>query len=575
MDMTVSQPQCLAGSKHALMHLQAGAAPPCSLSEQHLSNRPRQAANPTVPMPHAPRADQRGRCRNFEYCGNAVSQKIIAIPGDSEFACPRCGHSLHATSAAPARGRSRTFLALQAAVVTLSAATLVYKLTSHSGSNPSLWTFLPAGPTRAATQDKLPAEHGPAARSVLLRLAGSDVIGARLAQRLAVGYLGLIGSTNIATQPGAAEGQTEVVGQQGSQRDAIVITLNSAAAGYNMLGQRTADVAMSTTRMSPADAKRLSSLGAMTSPAAEAVIGRQGIVVAVNSANQAISLTLLQLRDVFSGRITDWSELGGTRGPVHVYVSQDRDGAIAPQEVGIGQDGISASATWVTTDGMPAALASDRGGIGFLPFGRSGAAKVLALGGRGAVAPSRLTIATESYPLVRRLYLYTALNAGSPTARRFTDWVSSSAGQQVVEAAGFVPLTIRTEPAALPKTTPERLRRVIASASRVSVDFHVQPGAKELDDHGTHDAERLAAYVRSQGIGPARLILASFADIGGTPQANQLAAQQQVEAVRAALTREGIAPGRAIAFGTDLPIADNATPDGRERNRRVEDYLAP
>lgn len=575
MEMTVSKPRDLAGSKHAPTYPEAAAVPPCSLSEQHLPSRPNQASNPTVPMPRAPVADQRGRCGNFEYCGNAVSQKIMAIPADSEFACPRCGHSLRAISAVAARKRSRTFLALQAAVVTLSAATLVYKLATYSGGSPSWWAFFPAGPTRAAMQDNPPAEHGPAARSALLRLAGSDVIGARLAPRLAAGYLGIIGSTDIATQRGASDGQTEVAGQQGSQRDAIVIMLNSAAAAYNMLGQRTADVAMSTARMSPADAERLSSLGARASPAAEAVIGFQGIVVAVNPANPAISLTLPQLHDVLSGRITDWSELGGTRGPVHVYVSQDRDGAVAPQEAGIGQDGISATAARVTADGMPAALASDRGGIGLLPFGRSGTAKVLALGGRVAVAPSRLTIATESYPLVRRLYLYAAPDAGSPIARRFMDWVSSSAGQQVVEAAGFVPLTIRTEPAAPPSTIPERLRRVIASASRVSLDFHIQPGAKGLDDRGTRDAERLAAYVRSQGIGPARLILASFADIGGTPQANQLAAQQQIEVVRAALTREGIVPGRAIAFGADLPIASSTTPDGRERNRRVEVYLAP
>ena len=573
MDMTVSKLKGLAESKHASMRPKTDGVRLCPLSEQHPPNRPGHVANLTVPMPPAPVADHRGRCGNFEYCGNAVSKKIITIPGDSEFACPRCGHSLRAISAAPAARWRRTSLALLAAVVTLGAATLVYKRVSDSGSSLSLWAFL-TGPTRAAMQDNPSAERGPAARSQLLRLAGSDVIGARLAQRLAAGYLVTIGSTDIATQPGAAEGQTEVVGHEGSQRDAIVITLNSAAAGYDMLGQRTADVAMSTTRMSPADAERLSSHGAMTSPANEAVIGLQGIVVAVHPANPTMSLTLPQLRDVFSGRVTDWSELGGARGPVRVYVSQGRDGGIAPQEAGIGQDGISATAAWVTTNAMPAALAADHGGIGLLPFGRSGAAKVLALGGRGAVAPSRLTIATGSYPLTRRLYLYADPNADSPTARRFMDWVSSSTGQQVVEAAGFVSLTIMTEPAALPNETPERLRRVIASASRVSVDFHVQPGAMELDDHGIRDAERLAAYVKSQGIGPARLILASFADTGRTPQASQLAAHQQIEVVRAALTREGVMPGRSIAFGTDLP-ADDTTRAGRERNGRVEVYLTP
>jgi len=570
MDVTVSKPQGLAESTHAPTHLKADAVPPCPLPEQHVPDRLGRAANLAVPIPRGSLPGQRGRCRNVEYCGKAVSQKVITISGDGEFVCPKCGYSLHAISA-PAHRRSRTSLALLAAVVALSAAALAYKLTSYSGSSPgSFWTLFSSSPTRAAMQDALLAEqHGPAARSVLLRLAGSDVIGARLAPRLAASYLSNIGSTDIAARPGAAEGQTEIVSQQGSQRDAIVVTLNSTAAGYSMLGRRTADIAMSTTRMSPADAERLSSLGAMTGPATEAVIGLQGIVVAVNPANPTMSLTLPQLRNIFSGRITDWSELGGARGPVHVYVSQGRDGGIAPQEVGIGQDGITATAAWATADAIPAALASDRGGIGLVPFGHSGSAKVLALGGRGAVAPSRLTIATESYPLVRRLYLYAAPDANSPVARRFLDWVTSSAGQQVVEAAGFVPLTIRAEAATISNTMSERLRRVIASASRVSVDFHVQPGAKELDDRGTRDAERLAAYVMSQGIGPTRLILASFTDTGGTPQANQAAAQHQIELLRAALTTEGVVPGQAIAFGNDLLVA------GRERNGRVEVYLAP
>lgn len=576
MDVTVSKLQGPAESTRAPTHLKADAVPPCLLPEQHVPDRLGRAANPAVPIPRASLADQRGRCGNFEYCGNAVSQKVMTIPGDDEFVCPKCGYSLHAIRA-PAHRRNRTSLALLAAVVALSAAALAYKLTSYSGSSPgSFWTLFSGGPTRAAMQDTPPAEqHGPAAPSVLLRLAGSDVIGASLAPRLAAGYLGNIGSTGIAARPGAAEGQTEIVSQQGSQRDAIIVTLNSTAAGYSMLGRRTADIAMSTTRMPPADAERLSSLGAMTGPVTEAVIGLQGIVVAVNPANPAMFLTLPQLRNVFSGRITDWSELGGARGPVHVYISQGRDGGIAPQEVGIGQNGVTATAAWVTADAIPAALASDRGGIGLVPFGHSGTAKVLALGGRGAAAPSRLTIATESYPLVRRLYLYTASDASSPVASRFLDWVTSSAGQQIVEAAGFIPLIIRAEAAAIFNTIPERFRRMIASASRVSIDFHIQPGAKELDDRGTRDAERLAAYVRSQGIGPTRLILASFADTGGTPQANQAAAQQQIELVRAALIKEGIVPGQAIAFGNDLLAAGNATVAGRERNGKVEVYLAP
>lgn len=521
-------------------------------------------------------ADQRGRCSNTDYCSDAVKQRVFILPGAEDFTCPRCGGPLQTVSAA--RRRSRTALFLQAAVVFLSMATLSYELISQAGP---LWASAGAmlpGRAQAALRTVPPADGG-SARTVLLRIAGSDIIGARLAPRLAANYLGLIGSTDIATSPGSAEGVIEVAGQQSGQRDTVTITLNSAAAGFSMLLRRTADVAMSATRISGAEAERLQALGNMTSPAAEAVIAVQGIAVAVSPANPAVSLTLPQLRGIFSGRITDWAELGGAAGPVHVYVAQGRGGAaIAPQEIGIGQDGITATANWVTGGAMAAALAADRGGIGLLPFGGTGPAKVLALGdGAAPVIPDRLTISTESYPLVRRLYLYAAPNAGSPLARRFTDYVFTPAGQAAVEAAGFMPLATRTGTALAPVSegVPDRLRQVLAGATRMSMEFRLQPGASALDSRSARDLDRLASQLRAQRISPNRLILAGFTDNSGVPQASRATAQAWAEAVASALARGGITPGRIVSFGSDMPVADNATPDGRERNRRVEVYLAP
>ena len=524
--------------------------------------------------------DQRGRCGNTDYCSDAVKQRIFILPGAESFICPRCSQPLQ--NAGAARKRSRTALVLQASVILLGTAALTYKLIGQAGP---LWASAGAVPPNGKAQAALRTvplhdAGGGSARTVLLRIAGSDIIGAKLAPRLAANYLGLIGSTDIAASPGSAEGMIEVIGQQSGQRDTVTITLNSAAAGFDMLLRRTADVAMSATRISGDEARRLEALGDMTSPEAEAVIAVQGIAVAVSPANPVASLTLPQLRGVFSGRITNWAELGGTAGPVHVHVAQGRGGAIAPQEVGIGQDGITATATWVTGGAMAAALAADRGGIGLLPFGSTGPARVLALGdGAAAVTPSRLTISDESYPLVRRLYLYTAPSAGSPLARRFTDYVSTPPGQAAIEAAGFVPLMVRSEAALasvpVPEVPPDRLRQVLAGATRMSMEFRLQPGASALDSRSARDLDRLAAHLRTQRISPNRLILAGFTDNSGVPQASRATAQAWAEAVAAALARGGIAPGRIMSFGSDMPVADNATPDGRERNRRVEVYLAP
>ena len=543
-------------------------------------------------------ADQRGRCCNTEYCADAVSQRVVSVPEGEKFACPKCGEPLQSTSEARAKKRGKMALVLQVGVVILGGAALTYKLTNRSFI-PGLQarTAPPAGeaqaapamaavPAAAAAANPQPApaptagtaDASPAAATALLRFAGSDIIGARLAPRLAASYLGLIGSTGISVSPARADGTVEVTGQTAGQRDAITITSNSAAAGFTMLLRGNADVVMSAARISPADAERLTSLGDMTSSANESVIATQGIAVATSPANRLAALTVPQLRGIFSGRITDWSELGAAAGPIHVLIAQGRGAAaVDPQEAGLGQEGITATASRVAGDQMAAALMADRGSIGLLPYGSTGTAKVLAVGEGGAVAvsPTELTISTESYPLVRRLYLYTAPGTGSNLARRFTEYVFSPAGQTVVEAAGFVPLTVRTEAASIPDATPDRLRQALAGATRVSVDFRFQPGAKELDSRGARDLERLVAYVKTQRIAPGRLILAGFADNSGTPQVNQSVAQQRAETVASALSRNGVAPGKVVAFGSDLPLADNTTADGRERNRRVEVYLAP
>ena len=546
--------------------------------------------------------DQRGRCCNTEYCADAVSQRVVAIPEGGKFACPKCGEPLQSTSEARAKKRGKVTLVLQVGVVVLGGAALAYKLTNRSfipglqaKTAPST-SEAQAAPTMAAipvaavaadpqtpapTRQPPPAataDAGPATASALLRFAGSDIIGARLAPRLAASYLGLIGSTGISVSPARADGMVEVIGQTAGQRDAITITSNSTAAGFTMLLRGNADVVMSAAKISTADAERLLSLGDMASPANESVIGTQGIAVVTSPANRLTTLTVPQLRGIFSGRITDWSELGTAAGPIHVYVAQGRSVvAVDPQEVGLGQEGITTTASRVAGEQIAAAVMPDRGGIGLLPYGSTGTTKVLAVGEGGAVAviPTELTISTESYPLVRRLYLYTAPNTGSNLARRFTEYVFSPAGQTVVEAAGFVPLTVRTEAASMADAMPDRLRQTLAGATRVSVDFRFQPGAKELDSRGVRDLERLITYVRSQRIAPNRLILAGFADNSGTPQVNQSVAQQRVDTVASALSKNGVAPGKVVAFGSYLPVADNTTPDGRERNRRVEVYLAP
>jgi len=431
----------------------------------------------------------------------------------------------------------------------------------------------------ARTYDPAVLAQAAMPKTLLLRLAGSDVVGNMLARRMASGYLSLIGDSDISILPGGSERMIEVGGTQTGQRETITIAAGSSASGFAALLRGSADIAMSVRKISALETERLSALGDTAGPATETVIGIQGIAAVVNPANPVSALTVPQLRSILGGRTTDWSQVGGAPGPIDVYAVDDQGGsADVPQDLVLSQDDVSAAATKTATEqALAAAIAADHGGIGFVTSGRTGDAKVLAVADAGAAAVtlSDLSISTESYPLSRRLYLYAAPGSSNLFAKRFAAYVTSPGGQAVVEVAGMVPLTIKAEAASVPDAAPERFKQLVAGATRLSVDFRFQLGSLELDGRSMRDLDRLAAYLKSQRINPSRIILAGFADNSGTPAANQLVAQRRAEAVAAVLSRAGVTPGKIATFGSDLPVADNATPEGRERNRRVEVYLAP
>lgn len=432
-----------------------------------------------------------------------------------------------------------------------------------------------------ATSAAAPAAAVPAkpAATELLRLVGSDVIGNRLARRLASGYLGLIGDNSITLTPTKVPGTVEVAGIQTGEREMITIVSSSSTAGLNALMRGNADLAMSSRRLTPAEAERYAGLGDLTKPASEHLIGLQGLAAIVNPASQVASLTVAQVRAILSGQVLDWSEVGGSPGRVNVYVVAARsDAAEEPHDFVLGQDTLSSTARPVANEqALSAAVAGDRSGIGIVTAGAEGIAKTLAVSDNGsaAVEPTDIAISTESYPLTRRLYLYTAAKPSNLFVRRFIDFVSSPTGQAAVEAAGYVALTVKAETAAVPDAASERFRQIVGGAARVSFDLRFQPGSMELDGRGLRDLERFVNYVRTQRISPGRIILAGFADNSGAPAVNLAVSQRRAEVVNSFLSRAGITAGKVVPFGSDLPVADNSTMDGRERNRRVEVYLAP
>ncbi|WP_353573189.1 PstS family phosphate ABC transporter substrate-binding protein [Candidatus Albibeggiatoa sp. nov. BB20] len=160
------------------------------------------------------------------------------------------------------------------------------------------------------------------------------------------------------------------------------------------------------------------------------LVGRDAIAVLVNENNPISSLSKQQLKDVFSGKITNWSELGGIDMQIKVYVVK---AASATRHVfastildGEKYDKVKT----ITPDAKIASLvAKQAGAIGQLSFafikGKKGI-KALSIEGQNA------TVNNSQYPITRPLYIVTK---GKPNTKvkAFLDWALSEQGQAVVK----------------------------------------------------------------------------------------------------------------------------------------------
>ena len=183
----------------------------------------------------------------------------------------------------------------------------------------------------------------------------------------------------------------------------------------------------------------------------ERVVAVDALAVIVHPQNPIHDLTIDQLSDLFTGRVRNWRELGGDDRPVvlvsretnsgtHVYFLEEvvRRGEKGRKDVFAPQTLLMPSSAGITSEVSrnPNAIGYD--GLGYITSGE----KVVAVARRAGepfVEPSVESAMQHRYPLSRPLLIY---SAGEPTGEigAYLDWITSPAGQAIVEQLGFVPI---------------------------------------------------------------------------------------------------------------------------------------
>ncbi len=411
-----------------------------------------------------------------------------------------------------------------------------------------------------------------------LRLHGSNTVGQRLVPALVRAW---------AEERGYRIGETQRVVEEeimipivaGERRIEAHVHSHGTNTGFEDLVAGRADFWMASRSIGAAEIARAGSLGAITAPQQEHVIALDGLAIIVHPSNPVSSITVAQVRDAFSGRIRDWSELGGRPGPITLYARDDKSGTYDSfQAMVLGGATISPTARrYESTDQLSTDVVADPRGLGFVGLAGVGRAKALAVSDAGTrpLAPSRLTVGTEDYVLARRLYLYNG-PAPSPLARDFIDFVLGAGGQRVVEQVGYVSQDVVALAVPPREDAPEEYRLLVDGAQRLSLNFRFDAGTAVLDNKALRDVARLEAFLRQPQNRSLDLILVGFADSSEINPYHALSlSTDRADFVATQLIPRGVTPRRVRGVGGAVPVAGEDTDHGRAKNRRVEVWVRP
>ncbi|NWA03027.1 substrate-binding domain-containing protein [Pseudomonas gingeri] len=415
---------------------------------------------------------------------------------------------------------------------------------------------------------------------LVLRIQGSNTIGASLVPALVKGWLeeqGLRGVHDVAT--GKDNEQRLLATTAQGRKVRVDVAAHGSSTGFTALKTGTADLAAASRPIKESERLALENLGDLKSPEAEQVIAIDGVAIILHPQNPLNQLDTEQLAKIFSGEVKTWEELGGIGGPIHLYARDDQSGTWDTfKDLVLARRGKSLAAgskRFESSEQLSDAVSQDPAGIGFigLPYVRRAKAVAIVDGDSQPMLPLNSLIATEDYPLSRRLFFYLPPDMPDPWAQSLVRFAQSKAGQAIVASSGFIAQTVQAIPVPANPQMPPGYQQLAKRAQRLSVNFRFEEGSASLDNKARQDVLRVLDYLRDQNKLNKRVTLVGFGDAKNDPQRAALLSRLRAMAVRRELLKGGVVFRDIQGFGAQMPVAANTADEGRIKNRRVEVWV--
>lgn len=174
-------------------------------------------------------------------------------------------------------------------------------------------------------------------------------------------------------------------------------------------------------------------------------VALDGISLYVHEDNQVEELTIDQLEGIFTAKIKNWKDVGGSDAPIVLYSRENSSGTYEffKEHILQGKDFAASAQTMPGTAAILQAVAKDPKGIGYGGAGYGAGAKHLKIkkdDASTAIEPTSENVINGTYPISRYLFIYVnpALDKGDIAA--YLSWIRSDEGQNVVKEIGYFPL---------------------------------------------------------------------------------------------------------------------------------------
>lgn len=424
---------------------------------------------------------------------------------------------------------------------------------------------------------------------IILTLQGSNTIGQSLAPKLATEYLQTLNAKSTMIVKGNVENEVVIQAILPSLKNAVGIKImaHGSSTAFKGFEKNRIDIGMSSRSIHDEEISRLLvSHGDLSLSENETVVGMDGIAIIVHPNNPVTKLTIDQLADIFSGNITNWSELDGNDSKINLFSRDENSGTydtfkslvLNPHHLKISDT----ARLYESNTELSKSVSEDINGIGFTGMAytfENKVVKVAASKGSPYFLPTKSLVNTEDYPLSRRLLLYSSgRNVSNKYIPDFIQFATSEKGQSVVDKEEFVSQNIFIIDGNISANSPLEYQNITNGLSRLSLNFRLKENVAKLDSKSHRDLDRLARYIKKNNIRDIHAIgFSGFSNQNKgflqDSKSNKRRSVRLAYIIAIGLRERGIRNVKTTGLGEIMPIIHSENEGADSKNSRVEIWV--